>query len=228
MFALLLVAGPDRLTAADAALLTAPQELYAGGESSLTITTFDAATRQAIDRSVVVTLRRDDTSIARLFAGTTGASGHVRVPFDVPMVTAGTYTLEARVSGVAEALTLNTSVSRAPAILIETDKPIYKPSQTIQGRVLLVDNALRPVRGDVELTIHDGKGIRIDRRQLSANDYGVAEFSLDLASEVNFGVWKLRAHADGVESVRDVLVEEYTLPRFDLAVDLPRSWALVD
>ena len=222
------VVTPNRAAGADAALLTAPQELQAGGISSLTITTFDAKTRRAIDRSVVVTLRQKDTFVATLFAGVTGPSGHVGVPFDVPQVASGTYSVEARISGLEEILQVSTSVSRAPAILIETDKPIYKPSQTIQGRVLLVDNTLRPAQGDVELTIHDGKGIRIDRRELSANPYGVAEFSLDLASEVNFGVWKIRAKAEGVESRRDILVEKYTLPRFELTVNLERSWALVD
>src|SRR5262249_797016 len=44
----------------------------------------------------------------------------------------------------------------------------------------------------------------------------------------NFGTWKVRARSEGSESVRDVRVEEYTLPRFDLNVKLPRSWALVD
>jgi len=66
------------------------------------------------------------------------------------------------------------------------------------------------------VTFHDAKGIRIDRRNLVANEYGVASFSLDLAKELNFGTWKVRATSGGAESAKDVRVEEYTLPRFDL------------
>ena len=47
------------------------------------------------------------------------------------------------------------------------------------------------------------------RRSLSAC---VADFSLDLAKEVNFGTWKVRATSGGAESAKDIRVEEYTLP----------------
>jgi len=216
------------LLAEDAAILVGPQELHAGGQSAFTVTTLDDATRAAIARPVVVTLLEGERRVSTLFVGGTGLQGHVHVPFQVPALDAGSYTMEAQVVGVDDPLRLLVTVSHAPAILIETDKPIYKPAQTIQGRVLLVDNALRPTSGEVEVSIHDAKGIRIDRRELTANEYGVADFSLDLASEVNFGVWKIRARSESVESVRDVRVEEYTLPRFDLSLSFPRSWALVD
>ena len=56
----------------------------------------------------------------------------------------------------------------------------------------------------------------------------MAPFSLVLANEVNFGTWKIRARSESAESIRDIRVEEYTLPRFDLSVDFPKDWALVD
>jgi CD109 antigen len=87
---------------------------------------------------------------------------------------------------------------------------------------------LRPLAGQVEVTFHDAKGIRLDRQALTANEYGAAAFALDLAKEVNFGTWKIRAKSEGAESVRDVRVEEYTLPRFELKASFPKSWALVD
>jgi CD109 antigen len=216
------------VNAEDAAMLVAPAELHAGGSSSLTVTTFDLETREPIAREVTVELRSGDDVVAELFRGRTTDGGRVHVSFDVPELAAGSYAIEARVDGAGSPLRIETSVSNTPAILIETDKPIYKPSQKIQGRVLLVDNRLRPRAGEVELAIHDGKGIRVDRQQLVANEYGVAAFSLDLAREVNFGTWKIRVKSDRVESVRDIRVEEYTLPRFDLGVSFARPWALVD
>jgi len=225
---LLVSATVTTVTAEDAAMLVVSAELHAGGASSATVTTFDARTRDPVARDVTVELRSGDDVVAELFRGRTSGGGRAYVTFDVPDLAPGSYAIEARVAGAPSVLRIDTSVTSAPAILIETDKPIYKPSQRIQGRVLLVDNLLRPRAGEVELAIHDGKGIRVDRQQLVANEYGVATFSLDLAREVNFGTWKIRVRSDRVESVRDIRVEEYTLPRFDLGVRFERPWALVD
>ncbi len=216
--------------AEDAAILTAPQELHAGGRSSLTLVTLDSATRAPISREATIELRRGGVVVAELFRGTTDADGRVSVPFTVPSSPGGSggYSIEARVVGVDDVLELDTSLSHAPAILIETDKPIYKPSQKILGRVLLVDNSLRPTSGEAQLSIHDGKGIRIHREAISTNEFGVAPFSLDIAREVNYGVWKIKVRIDDVESVRDVRVEPYVLPRYDLGVSFTKSWALPD
>ena len=56
----------------------------------------------------------------------------------------------------------------------------------------------------------------------------MAPFSLALATEANFGTWKVKARSGDVESIRDVRVEKYTLPRFNLAAEFPRSWTLAD
>ena len=210
------------LVAEDAAVLVAPREIFSGGSSALTLTTFNAQTRQPVSRRAIVRLLDGNRIVAGLFDGPTGEDGRLHVTFDVPDIPGGNYRFEAQVSRIEEALRLDTRVSKAPAILIETDKPIYKPSQTIKGRVILVNNAMRPVAGEVEVSFHDAKGIRIDRRTLEANEFGVAPFSLDLASEVNFGTWKVKARSEDVESIRDVRVEEYTLPRFNLAADFAR------
>ena len=216
------------LMAEDAAVLVAPREIFSGGNSALTLTTFNAQTRQPVSRRAIVRLLDGNQIVAGLFDGLTGPDGRVHVSFQVPDIPGGSYRFEAQVSRVEAALELDTMVSKAPAILVETDKPIYKPGQTIKGRILLVDNSLRPVPGEVEVSFHDAKGIRIDRRSLEANEFGVAPFSLALATEANFGTWKVKARSGDVESIRDVRVEKYTLPRFNLAAEFPRSWTLAD
>lgn len=232
--ALIAIAGAPPIEAAEAALLTAPTRLHGGGRSAATIVALDAATRAPLDRPVTLELVSPDGDAGEeatretLFSGRTGEKGQVRAEFAVPDIPTGSYRIRAVVGGVERPVEVAATLVRTPAILIETDKPIYKPSQTIRGRIVLLDNALRPRAGRVELTFHDAKGIRIDRKILEADGYGAAAFSLDLASEVNFGTWKLRASSDGAESARDVRVEEYVLPRYELELDLAKSWALVD
>ncbi len=217
------------LSADDAAILTAPKKLYAGGKSSAAVSTFDAVTREPVARPFVMQIVASDGSVAAtLHSGATGPAGHGFVSFDVPALPSGSYKLRASVTALGETLEAPIEISRSPGILIETDKPIYKPSQRIQGRVILLDNGLRPLAGQVEVTFHDAKGIRLDRKSLATDEFGAAAFSLDLAREVNFGTWKIRAKSEGAESVRDVRVEEYVLPRYDLKASFAKSWALVD
>ncbi len=218
---------PASLSAETAAILTAPERLHAGNTSSFTLTLFDADSRLPVSGQVTVRLRSADGSLDEaVYAGS--VNGRVRVEFAVPATASGSVVLSAEVAGVGETLEVASVVDRSPAVLIETDKPIYKPSQTILGRVVLLDSRLRPVQGDVEVTFHDAKGIRIARFDLEADRFGVAPFSLDLADELNLGTWKVRAKSQGAESLRDIRIEEYTLPRFELGVEFEKPWALVD
>ena len=215
------------LPAEDAALLTAPAKLRAGAQSAFSLTLFDARTQAPLQREVHATLvSADGSERYALFTGM--VRGHARVEFEVPPAQASAFVLSAEVSGLAEPLRISTSLERSPAILIETDKPIYRPSQAVRGRVVLLDSRLRPVEDDVEVTVHDAKGLRVARFNLSTDRYGVAPFSLVLASEVNFGTWKVRARSHNAESLRDIRVEEYTLPRYELGLDFEKPWALVD
>jgi CD109 antigen len=115
-----------------------------------------------------------------------------------------------------------------PVLFIETDKPIYKPGQTIQGRILVLNNELRPTSSKVDVEITDGKGIKIFREELKANAFGVAPFKLNLANELNFGTWKIVAESGSASSQIDIRVEKYVLPRFEVELSTARDYYLVD
>ena len=51
---------------------------------------------------------------------------------------------------------------------------------------------------------------------------------LPLSSEPNLGVWKLTAFSGNRKTQLDIRVEEYVLPKYDVAVDLPKSWILAN
>jgi len=210
-------------------LLVAPKKVFAGGTSSVTITTLDPKTRAGVPANVTIDLvDASGKTAASIWRGTTGASGHVTAVFMVPGLSPGSGSIVARIDGVDSQLKADVAIASAPAILIETDKPIYKPGQTLQGRVLLLNNELAPLEGAVEVVIRDGKGIKLDRQALRSNEYGVAPFSLPIANEANFGVWKIEATSADGRSEIDVRVEPYVLPRFRVEADLPRMWFLPD
>jgi len=209
-------------------VVLAPKTLYADGTSSLSITAVDPQNQTGVDVRVRALLDVPDSSSLVLFDGSTGGDGHIVVPFDVPAVDSGVYGLTAYVVGSAERLETDIEIRSMPVILIETDKPIYKPGQTIHGRVLVLTNGLRPVSDEVEIEITDGKGIKIFRETVVANAFGVAPFDLDLATELNFGTWKITASSGYGSGSVDVRVERYVLPRFEVEVDTGRDYFLVD
>ncbi len=215
--------------AEDAAILTAARTLHVGGLSSFTLTTFSTETRLPIERSAVVQLiALDGSRKLTIFEGTTGPKGQHHGQFGVPADWSGSQLIQAKVAGLNETLEVAVEVKKTLGLLIETDKPIYKPGQSVLGRVVLLNSELQPVSEDVEVTFHDAKGLRIARYDLTASEFGVAQFSLDLAKELNFGPWRIKAVSGHSESVRDIRVEEYVLPRFELLLNFPRPWALVD
>ena len=213
--------------AEEGAIFTLPGKLTAGGASSLTLTLLDTHTQQPLSGPIEVDFVTAQGQSTRLFQGQIDSSGRLSIRFQVPQVASGSHRIRVRAGDGIE-LEGTVSVSSAPALLLETDKPIYQPGQTIQGRVIRLSNSLAPVPGPVEVVLLDGKGIRIARFDLNADEFGVAPFELELATELNEGVWQIRARSDGSESLRDVRVEHYVLPRFEALLNPDRDWALVD
>ncbi|MDP8243872.1 MAG: MG2 domain-containing protein [Candidatus Hinthialibacter antarcticus] len=216
------VAAPKTL----AAILAAPKEMFRLNQASFSINTLDASTRNAVSVPYKVMLTKDGESLL-LGSGETSASGFDAKTFTVPASANGEWQI------VVEAF--GRTLAQGPAqiedgalLLIETDKPIYQPGQKIQGRILLLDNTLRPLAGEVELNIADAKGIRIYKMTEQASDYGVVPFELPLASEVNMGTWKLTAESGDAKTELDLEIDRYVLPSFEIDVQVEKEWFLVD
>ena len=209
-------------------VVVAPKTLYSEIPATVSITAVTAAEQVPAVVRVTVSLRIDASTFLRVFEGVTDSRGRLTAHFDVPDVTPGTYTLEITADGVENVLAGQVQVRKMPVLLIETDKPIYKPGQTIQGRVLVLTNDLRPASADVSVEITDGKGVKIFRKTLTTNAFGVAPFELDLATELNFGTWKITSESGSGSAAVDVRVEKYVLPRFDVELVTEKDYFLVD
>ena len=214
------------LTQAQEVVLVAPKTLYAGGSAAVTVTGVDVG--QAVVAAPVEVRLKTGEGLVPLFAGSTDATGRVVATFETPDVAPGGYSLEVQAAGAAETLTASIQVVQMPVVLIETDKTIYKPGQTIQGRVLILTNELRPASADLSVQISDGKGVKIFRKDLQANAFGVAPFELDLASELNYGTWKISAESGLGRTAVDVRVEPYVLPRFEVELQTERDYFRAD
>ena len=210
-------------------LILAPKTIYAQTAAALSVTVRDAAGTSAADVPVTLRFVKSASERVTVFEGATGQTGRVNAQFDTPDVAPGAYTLEIGVEGMAGPLEAPVQLRELPVLLIETDKPIYKPGQTMHGRVLVLTNELKPSPdspADVEIT--DGKGVKIFRKALTTNAFGVAPFELPLATELNFGTWKIAVESASASGSLDVRVEKYVLPRFEVELLTGHDYVLVD
>lgn len=207
----------------------APKSLYTGGTSAITITSINTSDQSPADVAVSVWLEKSgDPQTYPLTSGNTGTQGRFFGAFSTPAITPGAYQIKVQSSTAGITLQSSVSVIAVPVLFVETDKPIYKPGQTIHGRVLLLNQELMPTAGTVELVITDAKSIKLFQQELTSNSFGVAPFDLPLASEVNFGTWKITARKDASKTSVDVRVEKYVLPKFNLDIQADQEYFLVN
>jgi len=206
--------------AVESYVAVAPSVLQAGSWESVSLTLFGEGGLASGD--VEVALLKDGEEVAKASGR---ISGKGTVDLQVPVVEEGTYDLRVKGDGFEDQAQVR--VESNSLIFVETDKPIYKPGQTIQMRTLTLDPELKPVSAPVTVEVLDAKGIKVFRSEVTTDDYGMASLDLPLSEEPNLGVWKITAESDGADTELDVRVEEYVLPKYEVTVDLPRDWFLV-
>ena len=127
-------------------LILAPQVMFTNGESAITIAAEHKG--QPVEQSISFTLVDEEGRKTELTKCSTGNGGHVVATFDVPVTEQGTYTLIAQPAGSDAEFKGSVRIVNSSALFLETDKPIYKPGQTIHGRVLSLNNKMIPIPGE--------------------------------------------------------------------------------
>jgi CD109 antigen len=198
-----------------------PKVLHAGGQEAISLALFDESGLTS-DR-VEVALLKDGDQVLQV---SKQISGKGTIDFKVPFVAEGAY--EIRVKGSAFEDKAQVTIEKTSLIFLETDKPIYKPGQTIQMRAITLDSDLKPVSGGVTVEVLDDKGIKIFRSETTTDEYGMATLELPISQEPNLGTWKITAKSEKDDTQIDVRVEEYVLPKYEVKVELPKDWFLVN
>jgi len=109
------------------------------------------------------------------------------------------------------------------SLLIQTDKPVYKPGETVKFRVILMDRQLKPLSGSkVEILLRDPQANIIKKWSEVEISRGIFSDQLELSKEPNLGDWKLHVTSDlGEATDQTFAVEQYVLPKFKTEVILP-------
>jgi len=122
-----------------------------------------------------------------------------------------------------EPLRIIQSFMKKCSILIQTDKSIYKPSDTVKFRVLVVDEDTKPYKFEkAEIFIIDGAGNRVKQFENPTKKFtkGVFQNEFLLSDSPVLGQWKINVKVDDEEQKGKTFdVGEYVLPTFEVTID---------
>ncbi|KFZ53704.1 Ovostatin, partial [Antrostomus carolinensis] len=115
-------------------------------------------------------------------------------------------------------------------VFMQTDKPIYKPGQSVMFRVVALDFNFKPVQEMYPLiAIQDPQGNRIFQWQNVTSEMNIIQIEFPLTEEPVLGNYKIIvAKKSGDRTNHSFLVEEYVLPKFDVTVTAPESLTILD
>ena len=216
-----LLPGCQKTSAADSYVAVVPAILRVGGLESVALSLLSNG--QPVRNDVEVTLLKDDKKIA---SARQMVDGSGTVALNIPRdIGEGKYEIQIKGNGFEDKTSVN--IIESYLVFLETDKPIYKPGQTINIRVLTLDSELRATSQPVTIEILDNKGIKIFRTEVKSDEYGMATLEMPISNEPNLGVWKINAITEKSKNQLDVRVEEYVLPKYEIKVELPKEWFLV-
>ncbi|CAB4017257.1 CD109 antigen-like, partial [Paramuricea clavata] len=164
-------------------------------------------------------------------AGTLG-SLQLSIPFEGFPRDSNRYNIrkQLRVTGTG-GLTFNTTQTNGVffntkgfSIYVQTDKGVYKPSQTVHMRILAVYPSLQIHKSKMTIGITDEKNNKLASWKDLITPSGVVTRDFELSSQPNLGTWKITVEVDGRREVKTFDVREYVLPKFKVDV-LTNSYA---
>lgn len=114
--------------------------------------------------------------------------------------------------------------------LVQTDKPIYKPGQTVHFRIVSLDADFMSVNQVYTLVeLQDPNSNRIAQWLNKSIDGGILDFSHPMIPEAVQGTYKITASTDKGEKVsHSFKIKEYVLPKFEVKVSLPSVITIMD
>jgi uncharacterized protein YfaS (alpha-2-macroglobulin family) len=210
------------------------QRAYAAGSTaSVRIITADAKAGNPLRDSRVKLELVDGNQWTTLFTGRTDAFGTAQVAFALPAGSYGSRQMRVTADTLIGTVTANQPIQleRRDRILLTTDKPLYQPGQTIHLRALALDGPTHAAVAEqnIILEVEDGKGNKVFKKRGRTDKFGIASADFELADEVNFGAYHIRAILGDTDAAsmqeKTVTVDRYVLPKFKIEVDLSNDAA---
>lgn len=181
--------------------------------------------------SLTITLEYGHKSEDLFTSVETGKSSFSCTPFAVPDIPFSIASITVRVRGPTLSFVNKKSMTITKTknlIFVQTDKPIYKPGQTVKFRIVSVDiNFLPQNETFPEVYIENPKRNRIVQWKNYQLQGGLGQLSFPLSVEPPLGTYMVVVKTSTVQSItHSFLVEEYVLPKFEVTLTTPKTISL--
>ncbi|XP_036070459.1 alpha-2-macroglobulin-like protein 1 [Oryzias melastigma] len=210
-------------------LVTVSSRLTAGNRETL------CALIQTPTEPVTLTITLDlDSSSTKIGELSLKSETYRCFQFMVPMVSSATVaSISVKIQGRVDSLNQDTKVLIEPPAfihIVQTDKPIYKPGQTVQFRIVSMDTNFIPVnRMYKEVTIEDPNTNRIAQWLDKSIKGGILDLSHPTIPEAAQGIYTITAETDKGEAISyNFEIKEYVLPKFEVTINLPSVITILD
>jgi hypothetical protein len=166
--------------------------------------------------------------------GVTDATGSARLDFLLPANIKGreaTLTVTGTKGILTRTAEQDINLTQAKVILLDTDKPIYQPGQTVHLRALTFDSQRKAVPdSEVDVTIEDEDNITLLHQRLKTDRFGGAHVDWDIPANLKLGNYLIEVRPHGEEDSpnelfsRAIHIYRYDLPNFSVAVKPDHSY----
>lgn len=172
---------PRQSNKIDGYVVLVPKVLRSGQTASFSVSLFNG--EDLTKGRVTVSLFGRDKSVASTVADIDGKGA---VALDIPVALQGEF--EVRVSGAGFSDSTPVEIQAGTLVFLETDKPIYKPGQTMLMRLVAINSELKPVQTEATVEIQDAKGVKAFKETVKTDEYGMATTRLPLSTVPNLGM----------------------------------------
>ncbi|XP_050984847.1 LOW QUALITY PROTEIN: alpha-2-macroglobulin-like [Labeo rohita] len=116
-----------------------------------------------------------------------------------------------------------------PLTLIQTDKPIYIPGQTVNFRVVTMDKTFVPFDQKYStVVLEDNQNNRIGQWTNISSTRWILQLSHQLNPEARQGIYKLKAYIGEQVITHYFEVKKYVLPKFEMTMNAPKEISFGD
>ncbi|CAL9684247.1 unnamed protein product [Knipowitschia caucasica] len=156
------------------------------------------------------------------------------ITFQAPVVLKRTVaSINATLQGESGALSKKVKILIEPATfihIIQTDKPIYKPGQTVKFRLTSMDIDFIPVQRVYKvIELEDPSTNRIAQWLDKSVDGGILDLSHPIIPEAAQGTYTITATTEQGEQVQHNFdIKEYVLPKYEVKAQLPNVISILD
>ncbi|KAM9388180.1 alpha-2-macroglobulin-like protein 1 [Phaethornis superciliosus] len=112
-------------------------------------------------------------------------------------------------------------------ILVETDKGLYKPGETVKFRIVNLDENLKVIKNEYsQIRLQDPEYNRIAEWLNVESRHGIVDLSFPLASEALLGEYTISVEQNMAQ--KTFRVDEYVLKKFEVEIEHPPFITIAD